>query len=245
MDEKLLKYFELTKENSLLLKNPYYAQIRISEDSFNSRIASLYGDIVTSFGFFDIHIWDSYTETPILSNSVKVLLRIPILLSTKPNRLTHDSKNEEYILEYMPGDCIVVSTKVPEKASVVVKFFELVMSGKLPDDIPYDEFSAYFEECSRLNKFNMKVNSLFVDVIIAVMCRDPNNPARQFREALNDNPKLSLFSRKLVNMDLIPSITSQFSAISSGNPKYGITTSIGAIRSGEMTPEGDISSVFE
>ena len=47
-------------------------------------------------------------------------------------------------------------------------------------------------------------------------------------------------------MELIPSITSQFGAISSGNPKFGITSSIGAIRSGDMNASDDnISQIFE
>jgi hypothetical protein len=55
-----------------------------------------------------------------------------------------------------------------------------------------------------------------------------------------------MYSRKLVNMEMIPAITTQFGAISSGSPKYGITSSIGAVRSGDMNPEEDnISSYFE
>lgn len=247
MDERLSKYFELTKDNALVIKGTRYAEIRLPDEMFNNKIAELTGDRIISFAFLDIYVWDTaYNENLRLKDATKVLLRLPNIIITHPNRIRHDSKNEEHILEYHEGDKIIVSTKVPKKTNVVIKFFNILLSGKIPSDIPYDEISSYFEECASINGFNMKSNSLFVDLIVAVISRDPNNLSRQFREAIKDNPKISMYDRKLVNMDNIPALTSQFSAISSGNPKFGITTSIGAVRSGDMEPtESDIEEAIK
>lgn len=250
MNEELLKYFTLTKENSLILKElnkNMKAEIRIPDENFNINMATISGDNVIVFGFLDIFVWESYDENISKdSDAIKILLRLPNIITTAPTRILHDSKNEEYVLEYQEGDKIIVSTKVPKSTSVVMNFFELITKGKIPDDISYQNISKYFEECTKINSFNGKVNSLFIDLIIAVVCRDPNNVSRQFREAIKENPKISMYSRKLVNMEMIPAITTQFGAISSGSPKYGITSSIGAVRSGDMNPEEDnISSYFE
>ena len=246
MNDKLLTYFELTKDYALVIKDNKYAEIRIPDETFNSGIASISGDKVITFAFLDIYVWDTYSDDLKLKDATKILLRLPNIIITQPNRINHSSKTEEYVLEYQGGNKLIVSTRVPKKSNVVIKYFELVLHGKIPNDIPYDEISKYFEECAKINNFNMKVNSLFIDLIIAVVCRDPNNMSRQFREALTDNPRISMYSRKLVDMDVIPAITSQFSAISSGNPKYGITSSIGAVRSGDMIPEtSDIETAIE
>lgn len=243
MDERLNKYFTLTESNSLILKDieGYKAEIRIQKEMFDNNISVISEDNVITFAFLDIYVWESYDEQ---TKPIKIILRLPNIITTSPSKISFDDKNEEYVLDYKAGDRIVISTKTPKASSVVVNFFNLIMKGKLPSDIPYDEISSYFEECSRLNDFNMKVNSLFVDLVIATVCRDPKNLSRQFREAIKDNPKISMYDRKIVNMDNIPAITTQFNAISGGNPKYGITTSIGAVKSGEMNPEDDNISIF-
>lgn len=246
MDERLKKYFELTKENSFIVKESKYVEIRIPDKMFDDKIAKLFGDKIEVFGFLDIYAWDEYKDDLEIKKAIKINFRLPNMIITKPNRIHHDSKNGEYVLEYKGGSEFITSTKLAQKDSIVVDFFKLILNGKMPDDIPYDQIPIYLEDCAKMNKFNMKVNSLFIDLIIAVVSRDPDNISRQFREAIKDNPRISMHSRKLINMDLIPSLISQFSAITSGNPKYGITSSIGAVKSGELIPEEtDIEKAIE
>jgi len=247
MKEEFEKYFTLTSENSLILNktpNILRAEIRISKQMFEDNIAYIHGDSVVTFGFLDIHVWETNNSNG--NQKAKILLRLPNIITTTPTKITEDTENNEFVLEYFEEDKIIVTTKVPKQTSVVTKYFNLLMKGKIPDDIPYDEISKYLEECAKINKFNMKVNTLFVDLIVAVVCRDPSNVSRQFREAIKDNPKISLFKRKLMNMEQIPAITSQFGAISSGYPRLGITSSIGAVRTGDMdTADDNISQIFE
>lgn len=245
MDEKLKNYFELTKNNSVLVKDNKYVEIRIPDILFKNKISNITGDKITTFAFLDILVWDNVNDRSI-KNATKIRFRLPNIIVTQPHRIYHDNKEEEHVLEYYGGDLFIISTKVPMSPSVVVSYFNLILSGKVPSDISYGDISKYLEECAILNNFNMKVNSLFIDLIVSVVCRDPNNLSRQFREAIKDNPKISMHSREMVNMEIIPALTSQFGAITSGNPKYGITTTIGAIRSGDMKPENsDIEKAIE
>jgi len=237
IDENLKRYFETTPENGIALKEPYYAEVRIPEEMFDTNISHIFGDMVSTFAFFDIHVWPTFNDERFLKDSVKIKLRLPSILTLQPTRIDHDTTNKLYVLEFFSNDLIIVSTKVPKKSSTVLNYFDLLIRGKLPEDIGYDELSIYLEESCRINNFDPKVNSLFIDIIVASIARDPNNITRQFREAIKDNPRISMYDRKLVNMDIIPSLISQFSAISSGNPKYGMTSTIGAVRSGDLKPE--------
>jgi len=235
MEEVFKKFFtHKPDDKSLVLKEPYYAEIRIPIEMFDKGIANIFGDTVSTFFFVDIYIWDEYTDVPLIKDATKINIRIPNILSSRPTRIKYDSKNSENILEFMPNDQVIMTTMVPKKSEVVVEFFEIMLDGKIPDDIPYNEISGYFEECARINGVNLRANSLYVDAMVASICRDPNNNSRQFKELIAENPKVSMYSRKVVNADLIPSMTSQFNAITNSNPKYGITSSIGAVRSGDM-----------
>ena len=246
MDEKLSKYFILTPEKSFIVAPGKYIEIKIPDDYFDSGVSSVVGDTISTFGFLDIYAWDKYSETPKMSDADKILLRIPNIISTRPSRISHDSKNGVKVLEYFEGDSIITTTLVAKDSSIVVKYLWLILGGKIPDDISYPEIIAYFEKTCEMNAVDMKVNALFQDLIVVAVSRDPNNLSRQFREAIKDNPRISMYSRKLVNIDAIPSLTSQFSAISGSNAKYGITSSVGAVRSGDMVlEESDIEKAVQ
>ena len=246
MDDKLLKYFEITADKKMVVKPSKYVEVRITDDYFENRISEIVGDCVETFGFLDILAWDEYDEHLKDSDAVKIAMRMPVVFITKPTRIVHDSKNSLTILEYHGGDLLITTLLIPKNSSVVARYVDLVLRGKIPDDIPYDQIVNYLEKCTIINGVDMKVNSIFLDLMVMMVSRDPNNLARQFREAIKDNPKMSMLSRKLVNMDIVPSITSQFSAISSGNPKYGITSSIGAVNSGAMVnSESDIENAIK
>jgi hypothetical protein len=238
MDEKELfkKYFEITKEKTFIVKPGKYVEVRISDSYFENGVSAIIGDCIETFGFLDIYAWDEYHEGLKDNDAKKIFLRLPTIITTKPTRIEHNSKNKETILEYFENSLFITSTYYQKVSSVVIDYVKLILSGKIPDDIPYNEIVSYLEKCTTLNKVNLKVNSLFVDIIVMMVSRDPNNLSRQFREVLKENPRASMLSRKLVNIDIIPSLTSQFDAIVGGNPKYGITSSIGAVKSGDLVP---------
>jgi len=247
VDPKLTNFFEILPNKQMLVKQGKYVEIRLHDDYFNSNIATMIGDGVETFGFLDIFAWDSYTDDMKDSDATKISMRLPTTIVTKPMRIVNDSKNSMTILEYHGGDQFVVSTLVAKSHSRLFKYFNLMLTGKLPDDIGYDKIVSYFETCAIINGINIKANSIFLDIIAMVVSRDPENLSRQFRQAIKANPKVSMTARKLVNMDVIPSLTSQFSALTGSNPKYGITSSIGAVRSGDFKPaaESDIEKAIK
>lgn len=239
------QYFEI-KDKSFIVKSGKYVEVRIHDDYFENGVSSIIGDTIETFGFLDILAWDEYHENLNKSDANKINLRLPTIIITKPTRIEHDSKNKEYVLEYFENSKLITSTYYEKNSKVLVSYIKLILAGKIPDDISYNSIAEYLEVCTTLNKVNLKVNSLFSDIIIMMVSRDPNNISRQFREVLKDNPKASMFSRKLVNIDIIPSITSQFDAIIGSNPKYGITSSIGAVKSGDLTPvESEIEKAIK
>jgi len=245
MNTDLKKYFSL-ENKSFIVKENIYVEVRIPDEYFESGISTVVGDSVTTFGFLDILVWDEYHEDLKDSDAVNILLRMPTIIRTSPSRITHDTKKSVSILEYHGGDKFITTTLIARKSEVVKTYIELLLRGKIPNDIPYNEIGEYLEKSMQINNVNLKANSIFFDIIVMMVSRDPGNLSRQFRELLTDNPKTSMLARKLINMDAIPSLTSQFSAITGGNPKYGITSSIGAIRSGDMVnEESDIEKAIK
>jgi len=238
MDERLNKYFELTPENSFIVKNNVYVESHISKEDVKDETVEIIGDTAQLFGEMDFFVWESsFSDDLKISQAKKVAMRLPTIILTKPGRIRLNDDLGVYIFEYHHGDKVIVNTRVEQSTATSLKMFKRVISGKIPDDVPYDRIPNLIEECNRINGYNMKVNALFVDLMCMTIARDPTNITRQFREYLNSHKNASMLDRKLIKLDNVPALVSQFGAITSGDPKKGMSTSIGAIRTGEMEEE--------
>lgn len=246
MDNRLKQLFTIEKDKSFILNKGYYAEIRISKDYFSTGVSRIEGNMVETFGILDIYVWqeNSTNEYPI-EKSIVIKLRLPTEIKTLPHRID-TSNNYMTVLEYVSGDKVIISTLVEKSSGIVSEYVRLLLEGKLPDDIDYKEIMDYWLKSSEINESQLITNILFSELLIMQVSRDPSNPVRLFREYLRDNKKASLNDRKLVKMENIPSLISQFSALTSGDPKRGITSSIGAVKTGEMElKESDIEKAIK
>jgi len=238
MDERLNKYFEITEENAFVVKENVYVETHIPKEDVEDRTVEIIGDTASLFGQLDFYVWEqTYSDDLKIDQAKKVLMRLPNLILTKPGRIRYNQDLAMYIFEYNRGDKIIVNTRIEQSVATVVKMFKRVIHHKIPDDVPYDQIPYLIEECARINGYNLRANILFIDLISMVVARDPHNPVRQFREYLNSKKGVSMLERKLIDIDNIPALVSQFGALSSGSAKRGMTATIGAIRSGEMDVE--------
>jgi len=246
MDERVLDYFELTKDNSVIVKENRYAEAHIPIAQIEDKDVELAGDTAVLFGQMDFYVWrSSYTDDLKLADAKKIAFRLPNTIYTHPGRIKEDKDLGVYIFQYHHGDQIVVTTQIEKTAATVILLFKKVISGYIADDIPYDQIPYLIEECARINNYDLGANILFIDLICSVVARNPHNNLQQFREYLNSKKGVSMLDRKLVNIDKLPALTSQFGALSGAYAKLGITTTIGAIKTGEMEQEEiDIEKVI-
>ncbi len=233
------KFFKINPDTTMSIADGYYVEARIPNYYFKDKISQINGDMIHTIGFMDLLVWkyNSKSSDYAVKDATPVTIRIPTLIVSHPSRIDEDKKNDMKVLEYMPGDNIIVSTLLQRNSDNLIKYVSLLLKGKLPQDIPYDKIVRYWNDCADINNVNLGVNIVFVDLIVMVVARDPGNYARMFREVIKDNPRVSMYARKLLNIESIPSFTSQFGALTSGNPKHGITSTIGAVKSGEMVQQ--------
>lgn len=247
MDSKYSKYFHNTKLNEFKLTDGYYAEIWIEDMFFDYGISTLIGGFVETFAIFDIHIWDIADEEHEIGKEIEVVsLQMPTIVRTHPHRIDTEHHTGYSVLTYLPGDDIIVSTLLEQNSDIARRYVKLILAGKLPSSIGYDQISEFWTIINKMNGVNMGVNILFLDLVTMVVCRDPDNVNRQFREALRDNPKISMNSRNMVNLDKISALISHFSAFTGPDPKSGITSSIGAEKTGDLTPTtSDVEEAIE
>ena len=225
------------KEDNALLLNWARAQIKLPASYFEHNISVLIGREIDTFGLFKIAVWehDIEHEKPLF-----IEFKFPSIVRTIPDRIYEERDGEElyYVLEYISGDKIIKSLLIAKNDEAPRVFIDLLFKGYIPDSIPYDEIYDIWTQCNSINEINFAVSSVIMELVVSSFARDPHLLERPFRLALNDkNNKYTMYDRKMISSTTLPKISSSFAALSSGDPRQGITASIVRTRSGSADEE--------
>lgn len=148
---------------------------------------------------------------------------IPTVFSTKPHdveklkgvRLTKDTPKGDYrVLKYIKGDTIIVSTKVPqdiEYVELLLKMF--IITGDIPNTIPYDKIQNIIIENMDINGNNYKVTLQLWGIIISEICRSASNQEIPFRLSKSNN----MHAYKSISIKDVSRMDSPYAAINTEN----------------------------
>lgn len=205
----------------------------VPEDYFQRKCAIVIGDMVNIIGLLNYTILDKNGK-----NNGLHLFRFPTVFLCKPSeiekvkdvKLTKNSDKQDYrLLKFNKGDEIMVSTKVPQLVDNAEQFFQMFLSGKIPNTIPYDILDEYFPENMKLSGGKYGFNRQLFGMIISEMARDPNDITKLFRHT----PMKDMTAYKLISIKEVPNQTSPYTAITSENWNESI---ISAIMNKNATP---------
>lgn len=150
-------------------------------------------------------------------------LYIPTVFSTKPHdveklkgvRLTKDTPKGDYrVLKYIKGDTIIVSTKVPqdiEYVELLLKMF--IITGDIPNTIPYDKIQNIIIENMDINGNNYKVTLQLWGIIISEICRSASNQEIPFRLSKSND----MHAYKSISIKDVSRMDSPYAAINTEN----------------------------
>lgn len=140
----------------------------------------------------DFYVGDSETETK----------QLPGMEKPEPVRT----------LRYRKGD-IVFDNYIIQNSLNVQKFIEMVLGGKLPSTLAYDQAMGIWTKNLSMNKVNLAVPFANLELILSVTCRDKTDPTKTFAQKIAENPNVSMYDYVGVNMRQICQYSSTFSAL--------------------------------
>jgi hypothetical protein len=126
----------------------------------------------------------------------------------------------------------------------VNKLLDMLLQGFIPKSVPYDQVISLFNDACTLNGMKLNVADTIMEVMIAELSRDANDIKKPFRYTLRDKPGVSMYASKRIKMLSLARLTNNFAAISSADPKQGITVSIGRERTGEPQAESAVEKAI-
>lgn len=189
----------------------------VPEKQFETSMAKFAGDYISLIGINNYAI----EKNGKLGKLHKFYL--PTRFECKPSeieklkgiKLTKDSIQQDYrVLKFTKGDPIIVSTKVAQEIENVESLInQFIITGNIPNTIPYDELQYYFIDNMEMNGNSYNLNLQMWGFIISEICRNPNDPTKSFRSMKSTN----MNGYKSISVKDISRMDSPYSALSSEN----------------------------
>jgi hypothetical protein len=116
----------------------------------------------------------------------------------------------------------------------------LVMTAKIPTTIRYDKLWELFFESGKLNGLSYGLNVQLFGIIIAAVCRDPNDISRRFC----DTDMKDMNNYTFINIRDVPKYISPYTAITSENWDEAIRAAVLLKDKAEKSPESPIEKII-
>ena len=205
-------------------------------------IAEIQGEFVSSIGLFSWDIIDKNGKHSPLKpfNFPTMFLCKPTEIESVKNLQLGQSTPADYrLLKFKKGDEVVCQTRVPQLIDNVEIFFKMfIKTAKIPNTIPYNKLWELFLESARLNGFSYNLSVQLFGILIANLCRDPNDISKPF----NKTDMKNMYNYKLINITMVPKYISPYTAITSENWDESLRAAI-LMKDKENAPESPLEKI--
>ena len=229
-----LKYKEIppfTKRmgDALLFDQDGRLEYYIPDDYFEGKSAIIEGSYVRLMGSFNYRIYDKNDKPGKLMtfNFVTMFMCRPGKIDTKKKlKLDTDYEPEEYrILTFYKGDQLITRVHTEQNIDNVSELYRLhLVTGKVPNTIPYNELYLFPYDCMELNGGKYAVHSQAMGLLYSKICRDPDNVNIPFR--LSKAIDNSMINYKPISIKRAAKLISPFTAITSENIDEAIMSAV-------------------
>lgn len=208
----------LSKKGDQIIFNGNYMEAYIPESMFNKGICQFMGSNKLSvFGLFVFRIGDSNGN--IDPKSKLHTFNFPSIILTKPssteNRVIelYPGKGEEkyVVLKFFKDDAVLFSCNVISKIENIEIYVNLLIEGKLPSTLSYDDLLKITLKCMDVNG-GMPVQALLFSVVLLNLYRWDKDLSVPFRKIIGKG-KAGPLDYKAVNARTVCANDSTFSAM--------------------------------
>ena len=223
---------------------------RPSKDPSPSSLAYNTGESIITLGIFYIRFFDS--DENIKSQREKVKLRTlayPNRIETFPSgpmtkeTLTLNEVTDVYrVIRYNKGD-ILMSAASQKSPNNVEMFTKLVMSGKVPRSLSYDELYFTWKKNFDINGVNAAIPAVLIQAIISKVCRNPDNTSEEFRKLIGKK-NVDPYKYIMLSMNQISAYSSVMSSMSFERFSEKLTTSLLMSKEGTVQEQSPIEKVI-
>lgn len=219
-------------EDRVIVKVPYI-RVRIPADYLTRGIAEVDGKDLKTVGIFYFDVYgeksSEYDDEDPFKKPNRYFLKLPTYIKMEPSRFFQTRDEEKrtlHIFEFAYGDNFLSTIKVKQDWKVVSKMIDILIQGFLPKSVKYNDIYQMIKQCTYINNISLNVADTILEILIAELNRNPDNIRQPFRILINNKPDFDTRESKRVKIDMLGRLNNTFAALSSADPKQGVTVSI-------------------
>lgn len=222
---------QMTKDDGEnIVFNGTYMEAYIPDFYFEGKLAEDYGSSIRVFGLFNIRTFDAKNKPLKLET-----FNVPTMIYMHPSELEKkvmqlipgdDSEPEKYrVAKFYKGN-IIMPNSLPQDASNVELFLDVLTRGKVPKTIPYSQVLQVWQKNLALNGVKLGVTSTVLEIIISEIYRNKKKPEETFAKLIGKDPRTSEFAYRTANIREICARNSTFAALTFEDMDQMITSSL-------------------
>ena len=241
VDEKFFKY----EEDNILFTGPYM-QAYIPSYYLEKGLTTELGDAISTLGLFNFKTFnDPEGNNP---NPIRTF-NIPTNIVTYPSKksvveldLYGTGEKDTYVLlEYFTND-VFCPRNVPKDLKAFASFLSIMIGGKIPKSISYDDIFDIWEKNQDLGAISFNVSDTVKEFVISKIYRNKKNKLETFGAVLGRDPKHSPYDYVTASPREITKLESTFTGISFENMDEVLTS---AVVGGKENRDENISPMEE
>ena len=224
----MLKANVIKKDGFIVLNCPY-AEFYVPKQYTEKGLAEDNGESYAAFGLMYLRTFSAMDKT----NELEIL-KLPNLISFYPNdkenrkmTIGNDIESDYIVLKFFKGDklfqeAIRCDSAAPEG------FLNMVLSGQIPKNIPYDKTLEVFLKVFEQNKVGLPAPAIILEMILSEVYRYSGDNALKYGQYLakNFNPNKKQLEYSLANVRTICKNNSSFAGVSFENIDEMLTSAI-------------------
>lgn len=233
------------KDEFIMLTAPYM-EVYIPADFFDSGLAQNMGSSITTLGLLNARVFSDPNnpgELEILNLPTKIVL-YPSDMETKKLKLSNDLPEESYLVCKFYKDMPFMRKELVKASDNAELFFNLLIRGKLPRNIPYEKVLTVWRKNLELNGVDFKVPSSILELIIREVYRDPKT-GEPYGKSRGNIPKSQWGPYITANMRNICAKNSTFAAITFEDFDAMVTTSLNRKKQGKNQNISPIEKIIK
>lgn len=216
MDSKLPDFISMKGDSAIYSGDGEFI-FYVPEKFFDLNVAFYAGEYINVLGVMNYSISKNGSKGKLKDfiYPTRFLTKPYKIDKLKDVKLIATSKSQDYrALRYKNGDAIIVDINVPEDIKNVEDFVNLfVITGNIPNTIPYDKLQDYFIQNIKYNGNNYNICLQIFGIVISELCRstkDINTPFRLANES-------DMTNYSPISIKALAKIVSAYSSITSEN----------------------------
>lgn len=201
-------------------------------------------DHIYVLGIFNVGIFDNGKLKELKTLNLPTMITINVYDSeirdvTLANNETLPCK----VVKYLKGAAVMQSALFEDDTNSK-NYLKFITSGSLPRILPYSKSRKIWEKNQQLNGVDFGVGSLYLELILSTIYRNPHNLSQKFCMIANDD-NVSDYDYAVASIRQICQYNSTFTALTFEDMDSMITTSLNKSRNKEKEKDSPVEALIK